>query len=441
MAIRRRRSTRLQGALAGAAEGLGTLNQFLLQRALQQGQQEALLARQSDLNLINFVQKAAETGNLHLLSPELRRRARGLVDFDTVMAPQRLGAPVSKRIADTKTVSDLPSELDMIALLGAEGVDVDPVLQYVGNRGEPGDLPSANLMPTQPSSIQRFLDQRGQRRSDILAEEQRLRGLKLTDVESVDPTGRRIKQFIPETELSGQTFYQEPTPEQQGEQKRTELLTGELSGDVTSAKATQEGAVAGSRRRAELAAEAARLGLTSQQQQAALALADDFQNQSRDYFVIADRFRTITSVANKPSAAGDIALVFGFLKMQDPNSAVLQGEQATAQNAAGVPERLRRLYNNILAGDLLSPEQRKDFFVQAGNIFTASTQEHRRRVELFKERARQFSVPDFLVIREADPALLQSVPRDGQPTIPPMRPMPSHFKQYEILSIRPAGSQ
>ena len=49
-----------------------------------------------------------------------------------------------------------------------------------------------------------------------------------------------------------------------------------------------------------------------------------------------------------PSAAGDLAMIFTYMKILDPTSVVREGEQATAQNAAGTPERIKNIYNRVI---------------------------------------------------------------------------------------------
>ncbi|WP_238314265.1 hypothetical protein [Methylobacterium organophilum] len=69
------------------------------------------------------------------------------------------------------------------------------------------------------------------------------------------------------------------------------------------------------------------------------------------------------------SPASDIGLIFGYMKMLDPGSVVREGEYATAQNAAGLPERVRNAYNKALNGEFLTPEQRQDFVEQADRLY------------------------------------------------------------------------
>ena len=74
-------------------------------------------------------------------------------------------------------------------------------------------------------------------------------------------------------------------------------------------------------------------------------------------------------------AAADLALIFNFMKMQDPGSTINTGEFANAQNAAGVPDRIRNLYNNLVTGARLNPTQRKSFRGQAENLYKSAGQQ------------------------------------------------------------------
>lgn len=80
---------------------------------------------------------------------------------------------------------------------------------------------------------------------------------------------------------------------------------------------------------------------------------------------VVEAYKKVRGAAANPSPAGDMSLVFGYMKMQDPNSSVREGEYANAQNAASVPDRVRNAYNKALAGEMLNPAQRQDFLNQA----------------------------------------------------------------------------
>jgi len=61
------------------------------------------------------------------------------------------------------------------------------------------------------------------------------------------------------------------------------------------------------------------------------------------------------------TGAGDVALVFGFMRMLDPGSVVRESEFAQARDTAGLWESLRVQYEKLRVGESLSPVQRASF--------------------------------------------------------------------------------
>ncbi len=84
---------------------------------------------------------------------------------------------------------------------------------------------------------------------------------------------------------------------------------------------------------------------------------------------ISAAYNKIQTAAKNPSAAGDMSLIFGYMKILDPGSTVREGEYATAEQARGVDSKVVGLYNRILNGERLTPDQRKDFMNQAGGLY------------------------------------------------------------------------
>lgn len=85
------------------------------------------------------------------------------------------------------------------------------------------------------------------------------------------------------------------------------------------------------------------------------------------------------------SAADDLAIIFNFMKMLDPGSVVREGEFANAQNSAGVPDRIRNLYNNLMEGTRLNPVQRAEFIETAGGVLQAQIDESIPVIQMFTE--------------------------------------------------------
>lgn len=96
-----------------------------------------------------------------------------------------------------------------------------------------------------------------------------------------------------------------------------------------------------------------------------LAVGKDFKSIAEPYIGIGQAYKKIQASATNPSPAGDISLIFGYMKILDPGSVVREGEFATASNAGGIGENIRNLYNRIVSGERLTETQRADFLNQS----------------------------------------------------------------------------
>ena len=105
----------------------------------------------------------------------------------------------------------------------------------------------------------------------------------------------------------------------------------------------------------------------------------EYSDQTKGYQDVKSAYGRILAVSDPKTpdeeAAADLALVFNFMKMQDTQSTVNTGEFANAQNATGVPDRVKNIYNNLVTGGRLNPTQRKAFRGQAENLFKVSGQQ------------------------------------------------------------------
>ena len=116
-------------------------------------------------------------------------------------------------------------------------------------------------------------------------------------------------------------------------------------------------------------------------------LRKEVNKEIGDYPKVAESFQRIKAVSNDPSAAGDLALIFNFMKMLDPASVVRESEFATAQNAAGVPERTRALYNRVVDGKRLSDVTRSDFLNQSKNLYDSRTAQYEQTIDEYSRIA------------------------------------------------------
>ncbi|MNJ94787.1 hypothetical protein D3C87_124900 [compost metagenome] len=116
---------------------------------------------------------------------------------------------------------------------------------------------------------------------------------------------------------------------------------------------------------------------------------------------VAVSYEKVESAAANPSAAGDLSLIFGYMKMLDPGSTVREGEFANAQNAAGIPDQVKNMYNRAKSGQRLNENQRRDFINQAKNVYEGQLAQQERFNQSFYDLAQRSGVsPQDVVLQD-----------------------------------------
>lgn len=130
-------------------------------------------------------------------------------------------------------------------------------------------------------------------------------------------------------------------------------------------------------------------------------LRDDFTSATKEFVISRDAFQKIAGYANgKPSPAGDIALVFNFMKTLDPTSVVREGEFATARNAGSIPTRIRAIYNKVLGGEILAASQRADFVNQSQRMFSGQKAIYLQATQQYSDIAKRSGVDPKNVVTD-----------------------------------------
>jgi hypothetical protein len=143
-------------------------------------------------------------------------------------------------------------------------------------------------------------------------------------------------------------------------------------------------------------------GLSPAQGNTALKFQDDYARDSKPYITMRDAYQRVQSAAAKPDAAGDLSMIFAYMKMLDPNSVVREQEFANAQNAAGVPDRIRNMYNKVMQGNRLGTDQRAQFVSQAESLFQNARGNQQKVRQTYGSRAKQWEIPESMVLDEDD---------------------------------------
>lgn len=104
----------------------------------------------------------------------------------------------------------------------------------------------------------------------------------------------------------------------------------------------------------------------------------------KDFIQVSDSFARVQAAGSEPTAAGDLALIFNYMKMLDPGSTIREGEFATAENSGSVGSRLIAQFNKLKEGERLSPKQRGDFIDRAGKLYRSQLGEAQKTATAYE---------------------------------------------------------
>ena len=132
------------------------------------------------------------------------------------------------------------------------------------------------------------------------------------------------------------------------------------------------------------------------------ALRKEFTKDTQDFEKIQQFKKQITNAPN--TGAGALSAVFGFMKLLDPNSVVRPSEQASAENAGGVPARLRSIWNRALRGGM-GEELMAEFRAEAERIYSDRLKRYNRRYERYEGIAKRRGMDPLNVLprRQEEP--------------------------------------
>ena len=117
----------------------------------------------------------------------------------------------------------------------------------------------------------------------------------------------------------------------------------------------------------------------------------DFKTQDSAYLRVVDS-------AQDSSAAGDLALIFNYMKILDPLSVVRESEFKTAEQASRwmqaledkdyeVPRPIAKMVRMMATGERMSDEQRVDFVDRASRLYEGASQGYQQTADRYRKLA------------------------------------------------------
>lgn len=130
-------------------------------------------------------------------------------------------------------------------------------------------------------------------------------------------------------------------------------------------------------------------------------LRDEYNNLTKDFRTINDSFSRINASAKNPTAAGDLSLIYNYMKMLDPGSVVRESEFAQAAASGSYGQQVQALVQRAISGKRLDDGVRADFVSRAGDLYASMNQNYEQVRGQYKTLAERNNIdpvdvlPDF----------------------------------------------
>lgn len=157
------------------------------------------------------------------------------------------------------------------------------------------------------------------------------------------------------------------------------------------------------------------------------ALRREVTEQSKTYRSVEESYNKVKSFAapgKRQSGVDDMSLIFAYMKMLDPTSVVREGEQASAENAGGVPAKVRQIYNKVMNGEKFPDYLRQEFVSGAEKIYKASLIHQQTMIKGYNKIIQNQGLnPDNVFVYGTNDQMLMPPPGSA-PQMPPSAGLP-----------------
>ena len=165
-------------------------------------------------------------------------------------------------------------------------------------------------------------------------------------------------------------------------------------------------------------------------------LRDEFNNLTKDFRVVQDAYSKINSTSD--TGAGDMSMLYSYVKLLDPGSVVRESEFATAAASGSFGDTVQGAVNRLLTGERLPPNLRASFKSEAKSLYSAQKSGMERMKTNYADLAKRYGLRTEDVIQDYSEQYFPR-PGDTQETIEQKRQTgltPEETREYEELKKR-----
>ena len=127
-------------------------------------------------------------------------------------------------------------------------------------------------------------------------------------------------------------------------------------------------------------------------------LRKEFQGITKDFRDIRNSYTRVTASAKDPSAAGDLSLIFNYMKMLDPASVVRESEFAQAAKSGSLGDRFIASGEKLVAGKRLSDSMRNDFIDRSKRLYIARNSQYKKTSQEYTTLSEKYNIDPSRVV-------------------------------------------
>lgn len=153
-------------------------------------------------------------------------------------------------------------------------------------------------------------------------------------------------------------------------------------------------------KRTGMAAQAKKVAQVKSQNKDTMALRKEYNSRPivKQFNEVDASMRKMSQLGDTP--AGDLSMIFAYMKMLDENSVVREGEQTLAIRTASIPDRIWNAYEQLKTGQKLNPTQRKQFREEAYGLYSAKKSQLSEVQDEFSHIANNQGIDSSLIFQK-----------------------------------------
>jgi hypothetical protein len=133
-------------------------------------------------------------------------------------------------------------------------------------------------------------------------------------------------------------------------------------------------------------------------------LRDEFQKLTGDFRIVQTSYENIRSAAKANDGAGDMSLLYNYVRLLDPTSVVRESEFAAAAASGSFGQRVQGAMERVLSGARMPETLRQSFIREGKNLYDNQLRSHDTVADQYEELARANGLePKRVVTRFARP--------------------------------------